>query len=255
MAGAVVTPGFAKQRSELPWLPYESLDRVIINSHNFNPSYLYPSLRTTPPVLGYYPRFDAGAAATDQFTADGSQDGTLRNGATRADSSGLAYSFTAASSQYIDCTVPSGLSGATDCTIAFWAKKAATGDDLAIGTRIASTSGVWLQWFSDNVLYFSPRNGGFSSAAASVTFSTAWRHVCGVKQGTNIRAYINGALIASSTGPANLPSLSVFNIGRLETGGFYSNGLIDDPLIFTRALDATDVGYLAAQRGAIYATA
>ncbi len=31
-----MTPGFAKPRSELPWLPYESLDRVIINSHNFN---------------------------------------------------------------------------------------------------------------------------------------------------------------------------------------------------------------------------
>jgi hypothetical protein len=250
-----MTPGFAKPRSELPWLPYGEQDRVIINAHNFNPSYLYPSLRTTPPVLGYYPRLDSGAAATDQFTADGAQDGTLRNGATRADSSGLAYSFTAASSQYIDCAVPSGLSGAGDCTLAFWAKKAATGDELTIGTRISGTNGVWLQWFTDNFLYFSPRNGGTSTAAAFVAFSTAWRHVCGVKQGTTIRAYINGSLITSSTGPANLPALSVFNVGRLETGGFYSNGLIDDPLVFAKALDATDVGYLAAQRGAIYATA
>ena len=30
-----MTPGFAKSRSELPWLPYESEDRVIINAHNF----------------------------------------------------------------------------------------------------------------------------------------------------------------------------------------------------------------------------
>jgi len=39
VAGAVVTPGFAQPRSDLPWLPYESKDRVIINSHNFTPAF------------------------------------------------------------------------------------------------------------------------------------------------------------------------------------------------------------------------
>jgi hypothetical protein len=34
-----MTPGFAKPRSELPWIPYEEQDRVIINSHNFGGSY------------------------------------------------------------------------------------------------------------------------------------------------------------------------------------------------------------------------
>lgn len=40
MAGAVVTPGFAKPRSELPWLPYWEQDRVIINAHNFTPAFI-----------------------------------------------------------------------------------------------------------------------------------------------------------------------------------------------------------------------
>lgn len=31
-----MTPGFAKPRSGLPWLPYGVCDRVIINAHNFN---------------------------------------------------------------------------------------------------------------------------------------------------------------------------------------------------------------------------
>jgi hypothetical protein len=30
-----MTPGFAKSREELPWLPYGKCNRVIINSHNF----------------------------------------------------------------------------------------------------------------------------------------------------------------------------------------------------------------------------
>jgi hypothetical protein len=36
-----MTPGFAKPRSELPWLPYGEQDRVIINSHNFTPAIAY----------------------------------------------------------------------------------------------------------------------------------------------------------------------------------------------------------------------
>jgi hypothetical protein len=36
-----MTPGFAKPRSELPWLPYEEQDRVIINAHNFTPAITY----------------------------------------------------------------------------------------------------------------------------------------------------------------------------------------------------------------------
>jgi len=39
LAGALMTPGFGKPRSELPWIPYEEQDRVIINSHNFGGSY------------------------------------------------------------------------------------------------------------------------------------------------------------------------------------------------------------------------
>jgi hypothetical protein len=32
-----MTPGFAKTRAELPWLPYGKVDRVVINAHNFPP--------------------------------------------------------------------------------------------------------------------------------------------------------------------------------------------------------------------------
>lgn len=35
-----MTPGFAKSRSELPWLPYGETDRVIINAHNFTPAFI-----------------------------------------------------------------------------------------------------------------------------------------------------------------------------------------------------------------------
>lgn len=54
-----MTPGFAQPRSKLPWLPYESLDRVrIINSHNFTPANWTPAQISTSLWL------DASDAAT-----------------------------------------------------------------------------------------------------------------------------------------------------------------------------------------------
>jgi hypothetical protein len=55
MAGAVVTPGFAKSRQELPWLPYARTDRVIINQHNFpssTPISLVASIAAAPGLNG-----------------------------------------------------------------------------------------------------------------------------------------------------------------------------------------------------------
>jgi hypothetical protein len=53
-----MTPGFGKPRSQLPWLPYEEQDRVIINSHNFTPAIWTPAQISTSLWL------DASDAAT-----------------------------------------------------------------------------------------------------------------------------------------------------------------------------------------------
>jgi hypothetical protein len=44
-----MTPGFAKPRSELPWLPYGKCDRVIINAHNFTPPVTLTGVFTAAP--------------------------------------------------------------------------------------------------------------------------------------------------------------------------------------------------------------
>jgi hypothetical protein len=41
-----MTPGFAKTRAELPWLPYGEVSRVIINSHNFGGSWTPAQIST-----------------------------------------------------------------------------------------------------------------------------------------------------------------------------------------------------------------
>jgi hypothetical protein len=53
-----VTPGFARPRSELPWLPYKEQDQVIINSHNFTPA------TWTPAQISTHLWLDASDAST-----------------------------------------------------------------------------------------------------------------------------------------------------------------------------------------------
>ena len=207
-------------------------------------TYKYPSLRTTLPVLGYYARLDAGAAATDQFSVDGSQDGTMTNGATRADDGGLAYSLDG-TNDYIDFPVTAC---GTSNTVACWVKSSDAGDAILIG----GTVGYGLYFTSSasgGVLYHSVGGGAFIGVLHG-GFS-GWTHFAAVRNGTSVTFYKNGVSLGSGTLSANT-ALTLRYVGR-EGGGFYYAGLIDDVLIYTTNLDATNIGYLASQRGAIYA--
>jgi hypothetical protein len=87
-----MTPGFAKPRSELPWLPYEEQDRVIINSHNFTSAW-------TPANLSPAIWLDASDASTLYDSTSGGSlvaaDGTI---ARWEDKSGNSRHFTQATS-------------------------------------------------------------------------------------------------------------------------------------------------------------
>jgi len=73
-----VTPGFAKPRSELPWLPYEEQDRVIINSHNFGPAAFDPSVNGKTPIVAWVPsQDDSGNGTATLHALVGSVTGTL----------------------------------------------------------------------------------------------------------------------------------------------------------------------------------
>jgi len=256
VAGAVVTPGFATPRSELPWLPYGETDRVIISSHNFTPGYLYPSLRTTLPLLGYYPRLNAGASASDQFTVDGTQDGTLTNGVTRPDLSGLCYDFASASNQYILTANSSALNNLAQMTVAFWFYP--TTALLSPPSPVLIDKGVgagswYVQYTGAALRFFFSDAGGYSAGSPS---TGVWSHYAMSYDGANVRVYLNGSLISTTakTGTVSTGTGSL-NLGRYVGGGFYYNGRLDDIIIWPTGLDGTNVGYLASQRGAIYATA
>lgn len=221
--------------------------------------YKYPSLRTTPPAAGYYARLDAGAAATDQFTADGSQDGTLTNGATRSGSP-LAYLLDGVNDYITFGNVNAW--NVINVTVAVWVQ-VTIGSSIQIANRYYATSadqGWLLGVNADGKATFSGRESGalFISAVGATTLTSGvWTHIAGVKSGTSWKVYVNGVedgstvagngTTAFATNPLMLGALPVFSL--------YSALAIDDFVFYTTNLAAAEVAILASQRGAIYALA
>jgi hypothetical protein len=231
---------------------------VIINSHNFTPSKLYPSLQDAS--IGYYARLDTGAEALDQFTADESQDGALSGGMSRVDDGGFAYRFVATSSQFIQ--LPAITMPTDEMTIAAWVKITASRATLFSFSSLDANSRAWnVGTTGSRVPYFQiPTNSGywFSSGSPTALTAGAWTHLGFTfnrststakiyVNGTDVTPAQSGASTATWTTPVGNPV-----IGRSLT--IYSDTLIDDWYFSnTRALSATEMGYLASQRGAAYA--
>lgn len=221
--------------------------------------YKYPSLRTSLPTAAYYARLDAGAAASDQFTSDGSQNGTLTNGATRVDDGGLAYSFDG-NNDYI--TVPAQLipTGAAARTIAFWFKATGT-----ISTRqwlVYGGTEANLQRFGIEIESSRLNFNYFSAAAVHTTtlVSNRWYHAAVVYSGgTSVSVFLDGvkqtftitnAMVPSAlnTGSAANTRLGIFN----NLTSFPFQGVADDFVFYSVDLSDASVGHLSSQRGAIY---
>jgi hypothetical protein len=242
-------------------------------------SYKYPSLRTTLPVAGYYAMLDAGAAASDQFTADGTQDGTLTNGATRSGSP-LAYSFDG-TNDYIAITDSAALqtqSGASGVlTLSAWVYPTSFSIPRTIVGKYTSGGGANNREFIFGVgvgadagkLWFQAYASSSSDYDTAITTSAltlnTWFHVAvtfdnSLSGITNkVRLYINGVLQSVSRSLfggtfSSIPnSTGNWNIGAYSNGTEPWSGLIDDVIIYGLVQDATNIAFLASQRGAIYA--
>jgi hypothetical protein len=83
-----------------------------------------------------------------------------------------------------------------------------------------------------------------------------WHHALGVSESqSSHKLYVDGVLAASSTtNMGGVVSCNQAGIGclRRQTNGSFFPGLVDDALVYLITIDATNAGYLASQRGAIY---
>jgi hypothetical protein len=247
-----VTPGYAKPRSELPWLPYRTTDKVfVINSHNF------PSLGFNPAVNGKMPI--AAWIPTRSQSADdlvGSNNGTLTNGASIVADTGAggtdAFDFDGVDDHVVlpadllpDVFAISGWVKTTGrMTILGAIANDTNGRSVQIGTTGARRPYIQISLTDDT--YF------FLSSTPPAIPSGVWTHLIFSRNGTAMTVYQDGVALSATFSGASAaaiqPNASNNSIGRITS--FYSSGRSDDIRIWDQVMNTTDAADLyAAGRG------
>lgn len=181
--------------------------------------------------------------------------GTVVNATLTSDAHEIAnkaYYFNGVNSS-ITIGAVSKLNNTTKATFSGWFYKSAANTDLYFGSYLAAGNGIWLQWYSDNNIYFNPRNGATSiSRYASYSNVGNWVHIAGVYDGTlseseRIKIFVNGNqmdVTASGTIESSLSSTvgNSFMIGVAV--GNYSKGKLSDVRVYNRALSTAEVKQL-----------
>lgn len=185
----MMTPGFAKSRQELFWLPYPEPDRVIINSHNFE-----------APGLGFgneYWMFRGPTGVTDQ-SENGRNATYFASMGTVADtgSGGTVAFSTNGSSHYMQLPtlVAATVSAGGSCGL--WIKPAAlSGLQLAVVNR--DPNRIYIG--TDGTSAYIRIGNGSNMAAGNAISTSAWWLLVATWTGSNAIAYLNGTQVGTGS--------------------------------------------------------
>ena len=244
-----MTPGFAKPRPELPWLPYGVCNRVIINAHNFTPADPYAVNGKSPLGVWCPSRDDSGNGTTTVHDLKGTSNGTMNGSApaigwvadTQAGGVRAVYFDAAfAAGVFKSVEVPAFASGTTSWSIAYWSKITITGFPVMVSFNSGSVY-FHVPYNSSETFYNSRPT---QRPSISVTANT-WFHVGLVETGSVGKLYLNGSYVADFTGgSAGSINSRTMSIGRSDPGNGGVTGRFDDLRVFGQVLDATDFSYL-----------
>ena len=203
-----MTPGYAKPRSELPWLPYRTTDKVfVINSHNFGA----PAINLKDDLVWWWDLSSADATITDQHSGLSlSRIGTTTTDSTGGPDGGPCINCGSAAGKYRNASVAKTISYDDGYTVNIWARS--TGSPSAgaanwvfahrnagspaysqifvrslLGTGFNGDSGVTF----DNA--FALRNANTTQEAIN-----AWQMLTLRDTGTTTELYRNGSLIVTA---------------------------------------------------------
>ena len=248
-----MTPGFAKSRQELFWLPYPEPDKVIINAHNLTPAWTSTVNGKTPLGAWVPSRDTAGNGTTTLTDLVSTNNGTLTNMDAATDwvantgSGGVRALDFDGSNDYVNFgTITNQQAGtSTDFTISVWINARSTGAERGIFMRINSSDVGYGITISSGFVRFPRYDAGPRYAVSTNT----WYHCVGLNRSGVRELWVNGTRRDSGVTTGGITS-SVINtvIGRYYSNfaGFNFDGLIDDARFFGTALDSTDIAALYA---------
>lgn len=247
-----MTPGTAKTRQELYWLPYPEHDRLIINAHNF-PS---ATARLVPDVAWWCPSRDDtgnGTGTLNDLSGNG-RHGTLENSPiwqADTDFGGVRCLEFNGVDQSVQCT---SLPAMTTWTVATWAKwGSASGNDGILFGCWGATGSILLLRIDEAIKRFEAFVGGTNILNTSWDFTaTGWFHVALTGTSTTVDLYANGTKISTYSGAKTIASSAeVLYLGTrsLKNPADFWATKLDDSRIYSSALSAADIAELSSMRG------
>lgn len=199
--------------------------------------------------------FDEGQGDTIKDSSGNGRDGTLMNGPTWvAGNFGMALSFDGDDDfvEINDPTIPEG----TSHTISVWVNP---GDNQRVwvdlmGNHTGAVQGYAIEQLDANTNAFfhtMTSAGGWNNSGAMTTplVTGEWNHFALVRDGVSLRHFLNGMQTVLDEGFADEPIVPADNfiIGHSQCcGDRQFNGIIDQVMIFGRALSEDEIGILAA---------
>ena len=154
---------------------------------------------------------------------------------------------------FVSCSGIKELNNTNELTVCYWCKKLASNKRALVGSQISGTDGFWLQWESNDRIYWNPRNGWSYTNEYVLNYTSEWFFLCGTYNGrlgsNGLKAFANGKKltpISPLTPPSALsPSVgNIFEIGNLSWVGLYSAAKISNVTLYNRALSSTEIKQL-----------
>ncbi len=215
----------------------------------------------TQGLVGYW-NFGEGSGSVAYDATENNNDGTLTNfdfnsssgwtTGNAAANTGSALKFDG-SNDYVDVADATSLEPSA-LTISFWLKLNTIPDMGILGKQFPLdviwniTNGYLIRTNMPNEIMLIVGTGTSQVAISASSFATStWYFVTATHDGSNIRLYKDGVLVA---GPTSASPISYTDSGNLaigrESGGTAGahNGLIDEVRIYNRALSADEIRYL-----------
>jgi len=111
-----------------------------------------------------------------------------------------------------------------------------------VSKEVGGSNGWGIRLEEPGLLSFYFRTPSYSTLnSAARPQANVWYHVVGVWDGVARKLYVNGVLNNSDLPSSFLSSSNSLSVGRLSSGSYYFNGLIDEVRVYNRALSADEV--------------